>query len=288
MGQRRKITFLIGAHKTATTHLQRSLADCAGELAKHDIAAIGPMPLGGDLIPFAELSSGRASLDLLQKHADNFLQKYCGDASTCILMNENIMGQLRPKPLFRHNKIYAPAAARLGRLVSLFPDHDVEIGLAIRHPANFIVSAWGEDMKGGPYYPFDTYFQGVKLQKLSWANMVQDMQAATNGLPMIIWRYEDYPAVAAPLLKHLMGDNAQKVVLRDSRVNSGLSAAAVTQLARTGDASGDAFKTAQSENPKSDKNPAFDPWSDEQKSMFDARYADDWARIRALPGIQTL
>lgn len=286
---RRRITFLIGAHKTATTHLQRSLQGCADRLLAHGVAAVGPMPLGADLIPFAELAGKRTDPVLLQMVAEAFLSNYCGDAPHAVLMNENIMGQLRPKPLFRGNLLYAPAPDRLERLCSLFPDHDIDIGLAIRSQADFLVSAWAEDMKGGDFYPFRQYIRGVDLSQLSWAKLVTDLQRASGGRRLTVWRYEDYPEIAPTLLTHLLGEAAARdVTLRDGYVNSGLSAEAVAHLRRGGDARQDAFKAAQTLYPKSSDRPAFDPWDDATRAGLAENYARDVEAIRGLSTVTFL
>ncbi|WP_116598566.1 hypothetical protein [Primorskyibacter marinus] len=284
--RRRRITFLIGAHKTATTHLQRSLQASAKPLMDRGIAAIGPMPLGADLIPFAELAGKRTDHAFLQMVAEAFLSKYCDDAPHALLMNENIMGQLRPKPLLRGNRLYAPAPDRLERLCALFPDHDLDFGMAIRNPADFLVSAWGEDMKGGTFYPFRDYIRGVDLSRLGWADLVIRLQRATDGRPFTIWQYEEYPAMVPALLKHLLGEEAaSQVHLKDGRLNPGLSADAVALLRKGGDAGQQAFKAAQAAFPKSATHPAFDPWDAATRQCFNASYARDIAAIRALPGV---
>lgn len=285
---RRRIHLLIGAHKTASTHLQRSLGDHAAALSAKGVAVVGPMPLGADLINFAEAALNRTSPDIMTALAELFLSKHCGAAQTCILMNENMMGQLRPRPLLRRSRLYAPAPDRMARIASMFAGHDVQIGLALRHPASFLVSAWGEDMKGGAFYPFSDYIKGVDLAQLSWARLVRDIQKATGGLPMTLWRFEDYPAVAPALLKHLMGDAGAGLNLRGARVNSGLSGRAVAHLAQTGDAGAQAFRAAQESYPKSDKHPPFDPWTPEQRARFDASYAEDWQALRGMQGITAL
>lgn len=283
---RRRITFLIGAHKTATTHLQRSLQASAKSLLDRGIAAIGPMPLGADLIPFAELAGKRTDHAFLQLVAEAFLSKYCGSAPHAVLMNENIMGQLRPKPLLRGNRLYAPAPERLERLCALFPDHDLDFGMAIRNPGDFLVSAWGEDMKGGAFYPFRDYIRGVDLSRLCWADLVKRLQKAAGGRPFTVWQYEEYPAIAPALLRHLLGEDATRSVrLKDGRVNSGLSADAVALLRKGGDAGQQAFKAAQTAFPKSATHPAFDPWDAATRQRFNSSYARDIDAIRALPGV---
>jgi len=203
------------------------------------------------------------------------------------LMNENMMGQLRPRPLLKRSRLYAPAPDRMARIASMFAGHDVHIGLAIRHPGDFLVSAWGEDMKGGPFYPFADYIKGVDLAQLSWARLVRDIQRAT-GRPLTLWRFEDYARITPSLLTHLMGDAGTGVGLRGARVNSGLSARAVAHLSKTGDATGTAFRAAQASYPKSAQHAAYDPWTADQRRGFDARYATDWQNIRDLPGVTAL
>lgn len=285
---RRRLTLLIGAHKTASTHLQRSVTDSRAALAPHGVGVIGPMPIGGDILPLSGLLKGRADPDLLRLAADGFLQKHAGDAGAVVLMNENILGSLAPNMLLQDNRLYKFAPGRVKRVAQLFETHDIQIGLAIRAPDTFLISAWQENMKGHAFHAFRQFLGHTDPGGLSWHRMVKRMQQALGEVPLFVWRYEDYPQVAPKVLAQCMGDAARAVSLRDSAANPGFSAAAIDWLAAHGTVSRETTREALERFPKGADYPAYDPWTPEERALLRDSYARDCAKLAEMPGLRLL
>ncbi|MDO6730348.1 hypothetical protein Q4577_09975 [Marinovum sp. 2_MG-2023] len=284
----RRLTFLIGAHKTASTHLQRSLVANRAALAPEGVGVIGPMPIGADILPLSNLLRGRADPALLALAADGFLTKQAGDAADIVLMNENIVSPtLAPDMGLDDNQFYKFAPGRLKRVLQLFPDHDIRVGMAIRSPDSFLVSAWQENMKGHAFRPFRNYLGQTDVTQLSWWKLVKRLRQAIGDTPLFLWRYEDYPAVVPTVLTHCIGAAAAKVTMQDSAANPGFSAAALEFLARQGQVTKETTADALARFPKGRENPPFQPWNDAELRAMSERYAEDLDKI-ATRGIATL
>lgn len=277
---RRRLTFLIGAHKTASTHLQRSLVAQKAPLAERGVGVIGPMPIGGTILPLSELLRGRAEPDLLALASEGFLRKHAGAARTVVLMNENILSNsLAPDMAFKDDQLYKFAPQRVKRVIELFPDHDIQVGMALRNPAGFLVSSWQEHMKGHAFRPFRDYLGAAEVAALSWLNLVKKLRQALGETPLFLWRYEDYPAVVPTVLRHCMGDAAAGVTLLDRAANPGFSARALDYLAEVGSVTPETTAEALRRFPKGPDNPAFQPWDAAEKAAMSERYEKDLARI---------
>lgn len=286
MAVRRQLCFLIGAHKTASTHLQRSVTRSKAALAQTGVAAIGPVPIGADLLPLADLLRGRTDPDLLRLAAEGFLQREAKDLPRALLMNENILGaSLAPRMLLQDDRLYKFAPGRLKRLLQLFPDHELSVGIAIRAPSSFLISAWQEDMKGHAFGPFRDYLGNIDPGALSWLALIKRLRQAAGDIPFFVWRYEDYPAVAPQVLGHCLGDSAGAVHLLEGTANPGFSAAALDHLADLGAVTKDNTIEALRRFPKGPDYPAFTPWSESELQAASARYAQDCDDLTDLDGV---
>lgn len=277
---RRRLTFLIGAHKTASTHLQRALVAQRAALAPAGVGVIGPMPIGGTLLPLSELLRGRAEPDLLALASEGFLHKHAGDAETVVLMNENILSaSLAPDMAFKDGQLYKFAPQRVKRVLDLFPGHDIQVGMAVRNPAGFLVSSWQEHMKGHAFRPFRDYLGTADVAEIGWLKPVRRLRQALGDTPIFLWRYEDYPTIASRVLHQCMGEAGARITLPESAANPGFSARALDYLAEVGQVTPETTAEALRRFPKGPGYPAFQPWTQREKTAMSERYDQDLQRI---------
>src|SRR5699024_2382731 len=97
---------------------------------------------------------------------------------TWLFSDENILGNSA-----NVMRMYQKPAAAL----KYFADCDLELFMAIRSYATFLPSAWGERLWRHPFEPFEPH-----LPARRWTDVVVDLQAALPGVPIHLWRYEDY------------------------------------------------------------------------------------------------
>lgn len=283
---RRRLVFLVGAHKTASSHLQQSLLDAQAALTAHGVAIVPPKTVRADLTPVSALVRDGISPEIGHGAGAAFLPLHAGDAGTVILMDENILGSTDRKMLMRKTRLYPWAHHRLGRILALFPDHDIEIGLAIRSPATFLPSCWSESLHHGPYEPFRRFIKNIDPLALSWAALADRLHEASPQARMIVWRYEDYPALFPQLAARLLGpDAAAQVTPVDRVMRPGLSAEAADWLARETAPDKDAVLSARKRFPKKDGVPGLDPWKPADHAAMATAYQADIAKLAARPHV---
>lgn len=286
---RRRLVFLVGAHKTASSHLQQSLLDAGAALAAHDVALVPPKAVRADLTPVSALVRDGISPEIGQAAGAAFLSLHGGTAATVILMDENILGSTDRKMLMRKTRLYPWAHHRLGRIISLFTGHDIEIGLAIRSPATFLPSCWSESLHHGPYEPFRRYIKNIDPLALSWSALADRLHEAAPQTRMIAWRYEDYPALFPQLTTRLLGPAASTQVTPVDRVmRPGLSAEAADWLARETTPDKDAVLAARKRFPKKDGAPGLDPWKPADHAAMTRAYTADIADLAAKPHVDLI
>lgn len=284
----RRLTFLIGAHKTATTHIQRALGTASDRMEAQGLRYVGTRPVGTDIIPLLDLLP-RTSLPVVQAAFETAMDLHCGGFDTVLLSNENIMGGLKPRQVMGDDGLYAPAVARVAALAKLSRGNDLRIGIALRNPATFLVSAWGETMKDGAYTPFERYMGNRDATRLTWLPLIKKMQQAAPEAHFVLWRYEDYPAIAAALFDALHPGLSDIVTVRQGkRINPGFSAKAIEALKAGGDWSREAFREMQEKFPKSEEFPAYDPWTPSLRTEITDKYATDWNALTKLENVTCL
>ncbi|MDC0737464.1 hypothetical protein N6L24_04190 [Cognatishimia sp. SS12] len=284
------LIFMIGAHKTASTHFQRSMSQNAALMAEHDVAVIAPQIIGSNLFPLANLLRERIDPRLTAGAGDAFLEHYVGEAGTALLMNENISGNLRPNMLMEGDRFYRFAPKRMARLAQLFPGQRHTISLAIRNPARFLVSAWQENMKGHAFNSFDSYVSGIDLTALSWSNLIFRLRKTIDGpVDFMVWRYEDYETARQELITEIAGEAcAAQIAWLDRAANQGLSAQGLAYLEALGeDITAENRAAAEKLFPRGPDFPGFAPYSDKALADLTARYDADWEVIQQMPHCRT-
>ncbi len=286
----KNIVFMIGAHKTATTHLQRSMVASRDALKQHDVAIVPPVPVGSNLLPLINMMRDKADPEILQAAASKFLEIHTGDQCNVLLMNENIPGTLGPNMLMAENKLYRFSPKRLKRFVSLFPDHNHVVALAIRNPASFLVSAWQETLKGSTFYPFEDYIKNIDLTQLSWVDMINRIQKAQEQkLPFVVWRYEDYSQVRDALMRAIASaEAADAVTWLEETSNQGVSEAALHFLQAVGNVSKKNREDAMELFPRGPDFPAFQPFDKQQIAEITKLYDEQWETLQSMDGVHTI
>ena len=283
---RPRLVLLIGAHKTASSHLQQSIMAAEPALRDHSVAPVPPQVMRDHLDPIAHMLRDGAQLPEARQAAQDFLQKQAPGADRVVMMNENILGRTDPKSLLRARRLYPWAPRRLLWVVDLFPDHDIDIGLAIRNLATFLPSCWGENLFHKPYVDFDTYMGGIDPTDLSWARLLRRLRDTASRAQIFVWRYEDYTALMPHLCDRILGDRAAvHVTPLDKVMRLCFSAAAAAHLEAMEAPTNDDIHAARKAHSKADGAAPFRPWSQEQRAALDARYATD---LKALSRIENL
>lgn len=285
-----KILVLCGAHKTASTHLQRTLLKNKARLARAGAAVIMPKTVRAEIMPLVDRARGIDFPAQIKAELAATLAALAPGAKTVIICDENLLGGTDARMGFRGGRLYPWGAPRVARLLRILPAVPKRLAFGLRSMATFLPSAYAETLYHFDYQTFPNYLEGVDPGSLSWADLALRIREETE-VPMTLWRFEDYPETLRAIVGDLLGHGvARDLVVDHAPARVGLSSAAVTEIARA-HASGvekpelTALKKAL---PKSASSPGLAPFSDREIAALNALYAADIQAISALPKVRVI
>ncbi len=200
----------LGAHKTATTYLQETLAAVRGDLVRQGI----------DFLPSSEVRERALARALGQRRPgarvpilgaarmrgaiETVLAPLRVGPEVVAFSEENILGM--PDHMLRV-PLYPRAATNVGRLASLAGRAEVVFFLSIRSYDTLIPSAYVETLKHAPPPPggFREAWARLRAAPPSCCDLVARLRAAAPKVPLRIWRQEDYRANARAIMEAFCG-----------------------------------------------------------------------------------
>lgn len=276
----------VGAHKTASTHLQKSLRKAHADLLTRGIVFFGPESLRGDF-PLPKLSAPNPNppVALLEQLSRN---RSC----RLVLSDENILGGTRAGNLAQGAQFYPNADQRMRRLLTSLGSTNVTLYMGIRAPLAFLTSAHGQHIISGRIEPFQSYCEGVALERLRWSELAERLLAITDVKRIVIWRYEDYPRIAPSVLEEMLGHNFEVPVIENA-LHVSLSVRALEHVKRLLAADPDGpiremIRESRRLFPKSDQNPGPAYFSSSRIEEDNAAYSEDNMRLLNMERVSFL
>jgi hypothetical protein len=272
-----RILLHIGAHKTATSYMQKKLALNADLLARRGFH-------------YDPLETFRKGFTLLlneeTRRENDYVKLLNGKAKSMSLLisEENIMGV--PGDLPREHKYYIRARERLARTAELFHTATPEIFLSLREYAGFAVSMYSEYIRHQKYLPFAEYRAIFEASNFNWLSVIDDIYAAVPGAKLTLWDFSDFRAIEKQVFQAMLGfdpDIFENPIgpVRESFSDVAIRAIEVLSGALKHDEVKKLVNPIARNLPKGDQYPAFDPIDGEAKASLKAQYKADLASIAA-------
>lgn len=286
-----KTILWLGAHKTGTTFLQKSL-----DLSQPALRAAG--------IFYMELDEFREKYGrpLLNVNADPTApNEFTPDwASTALVFDENIPGYVQHA--LSQRGFYPDMIARstaITEYLGLVPD---EVVFGVRNYVGYLPSLYCETLKSTPFKTFDTYLarsfrSGVRrpsqtrpvdeldgLGRLNWAALVHRLVEHYPSARVRVYLYEHLRGREAQLLSKVLDLPADHVTLLTKLERVGFSGEAVRQLHLLNDERTvtvkDVRRTVRA-HPTGPDNPTFSPFDDAEKAWLTKSYEEHTEELRA-------
>lgn len=279
----------LGAHKTATTHLQQTLQAIRPALA---LRGIDPVPL--DPLRAAwrlhtqryltpQSLARRIHVRLAPRPGAGALraamQALRSGPPVVILSEENLIGETHEAV----GALYPDAPRRLRLLAPLADGAPMHLFLAIRQMDDFLASNYAEALRhfASPA-PFETVNAALLAEPPRWTDLVARIRRALPGAALTVWRYEDYRAHAAAITAALCGADPGPLpeLARPSQTMT--PAAEAVRAAEALPASPARIAEVArlyAECPAGTGRPAFRPFTAGQVSRFAEAYAADCAAL---------
>lgn len=283
----------LGAHKTATTHLQRSLVAIEGDLLAQGIAFLGPTLLR---TPPLDLRALLNDPDRMARDRDAVVPLLRGlirDHSRVVISEELILGGLdHGNVLGRGGRLYLLAENRVSNLLRLLGHADITLYLALRSPADFATSLYGEQVLRGAPPRIEEFLGDYDLTAMRWSDLVTRILNATGAPRLVCWRYEDLDRIRPAMLADLIGPSLAGIVPDLPPARVGLSTDA-HHMIRNGVAAGGDLRrlvsAARAAHPRRLRGGGrVRLLPDALHDACDAAYAEDCARIADLPRVRFL
>lgn len=275
-----KLHLHIGAHKTASTHLQHLLRQNRALLEARGVACFGPDRLRKDL-KLPNLCVDNPAGARLIAPLVSALQQAHARGQRLVLSEENILGTTRRDLIARDHRLYPDADGQIARFLHLVGARDVTLYMALRSPLPFISSAFGQQIKGGRLYNFENYIAGFDPVALRWSELVARLAACPAVGRLVVWRYEDYGQILPEIMSRLLGGDAMDgmdLSLPPRQVGSSARAIAHARARLKKDPALSAkavLAEAEAQFPKSDKFPGPQHFTPGQLAAGAQCYHDD-------------
>ena len=222
--------FHIGAHKTATTHLQTSLQAARDAIRAEGVSLHGPAQLRGK----GRTLAARFGLPYAKYPPEHpmppaaVLAELLDGADRLVLTEENFVGPLSRKGRKLSQPLYKRAGERLALLAPLVAPAGLDLFLGIRRPTNFLNSVYGQVVLSGHVIWPKHFFAETPVGAVDWVGLVDRLLAVPGVRSLTVWRHEDYGTLFPAICAALLGPEAARhVTPAEGRPHAGLSAAAV-------------------------------------------------------------
>ena len=291
-GSKVEIILHLGAHKTATTYIQRSLSLSAAALAEKGVFIVPTVDFR------RTIDQVRTQSDFLNRFArirkwrvsrvyQNYLrQAEAGRSGRLVISEEGLLGSINH--LTNDGMFYEKISRNLKIPITGLKARPVTAILAIRSYDSFFTSAWGQTVKEFGYRQFDeTQKSRLMGMKRGWFDVIGDiLELLPLGSRLRVYRFEDFKNNENPAFSELVGaENTGCITRPKKNMLPGLSKQAIVRLdnlnLRGEPTTREVVLQISKRYPKAKGFATFSPWNEAEKKILVDRYEADTARIRA-------
>lgn len=198
------IRLYLGAHKTATTHLQGVLMANRQKLAELGGHLSAPQDVRKEWLPlYFQAVRALGETGKIPPRLRSPLGALMPEAGDWILTEENIISV--PIELLNPPGSYPNAARRLATLKALFFDSKITLHFSLRSYDSFWRSMYSEIMRNRGFLPWAEFYDAEAFAKRPWVDKVAAFISALPEAEVTLWRFEDFWAVMPQALEELSG-----------------------------------------------------------------------------------
>lgn len=280
----------IGAHKTATTHLQNTLTAIRPRLVARGVDPIPLMALRRAEIAQA-LNARRIATRLpilrgvvAKRILTELLDPLREGPETVVLSEEKLIGA--PRRVFG-DPFYPMVEHIIPTLATLGTRADVTLFLSIRNFHAQLASTYAQELRvlPPPEGGFDSIRARVVAKPPSWFDLARRIRKAAPTTPLRIWRQEDYRDHRHAIVSALVGcdtgplpDLADPVRTKSPSLEAIREAEALPKTLSAPERRRIVDDIFASAGPGT----RFQPFTAEEMTMFEESYAADMARMDEL------
>lgn len=284
----------IGAHKTATTHFQATLALHRSEL----------LEAGIDFIPHQSVRSARLGKYVLRPHRRFPFYGFVGRRAfertlgalmqgppIVVLSEENLIGGSEG---LLCDRLYADATDRLSLLEAIARASKVTLFLSVRRFDEILPAAYVQTLKDrASRCSTKPSFEPIRVKALSsppsWFELVSRVRREVPSANLKIWRFEDYVRHEAKVLGAFCGaslSNDKPVPIPNRTRTPSAEAVAELESLHPGMSPAERKSIVERIRSEADGKSKFQPFSSEERRRLGDVYQEDIEKIRtAFPDV---
>lgn len=274
----------VGAHRTGSTTLQRTLLRNEDRLAANKVAFWGPRKTRSHLFEGLIKAADRVSDDVAEQGrmsseriGTQLAQERAAGTRSLIVSEENMLGAVPACVL--SGKLYPDAARRMARFRPAFAESCSRIGVSIRSYEQIWASMLSFAIKRSGRVPDLARIEDLVVQPRRWREVIRELRVVFPKAEILVWPFEGMVDVPHHLIPALTG-RALPVPLDPARVvhNPSPDIATLRQIVAEGPC-----PQHQERLPQASARP-WRPFSEVQVARMRADYAEDIAWLRSEPG----
>lgn len=277
------VAFHIGAHKTATTHIQQTFSRNRALIEGGGVGLVGPDFLRQPGQAIEELFGlmGHPA----QMGGEERALELSGGRGRLFLSEENFIGAFRDSRGDLKVPLYPDAPDRLEQLARALAPAPLDAYLAVRDPVEWLASCYSQVLLSDMFIAPAEYFAVNPPAAVDWVDLVARLRAVQGLRTLSVWPYENYRRGAQFIYRQMLRRRVGALVEPHSNLShERLSVRAVDEvLNHPGPRA--AIK-ARKQFPAGDQWPKFDPCEPELRHEADALYRDQLQQIAAIKGVQ--
>lgn len=168
----RRVVVHVGAHKTATTAIQKSLKYVLDHEVGAQVEYVDHLSMRQDGVTNAIVELDHARLtELLSGRIRT-------DKEMLLLSDENIAGSTHD--IFR-GILYPDLVNRIEFLTKYFKYSYIDFVFCIREPAEFVASMYCEHLRHNHFLEFSSYIKKFDIKKFSWREVLKPIRSVKSA-----------------------------------------------------------------------------------------------------------
>ncbi|MEL6410578.1 MAG: hypothetical protein AAGK67_00030 [Pseudomonadota bacterium] len=296
-----------GFHKTATSHIQSTLARNSKQLQRAGVSYVNHRTTRKRLtIPvqcnaFEKIGIGWdpkiSDTELTQMTAEFFDEVLLSKPERVIVSDENIAGHCGH--CVRRGGLYRWRHKLLETFADQFPNGVDEVHLGIRNYADFFASAYVEYLRsvnGKWFVDEQTMRLNVMSKMPNWNAVLTTIAEIFSRAKIFVWRYEDFRKIDQRIFANLCGSEVDVADLKEPKdqnkrpTASGRAVRELLQLIHKdgADAALQRRVELQETYPRGKEFGSYNPWTEQERTHLTNIYARDIEEIKMNPNVEFL
>jgi hypothetical protein len=287
---RKRVNLHLGAHKTATTFIQKVLRASKSNLAGHGIKYVPMQNVRKNVTHRmrAHYNRGVSRTVTIAAVRKYFESRFPEECTTLVVSEENFVGNC--KQLYTKSDLYPDAADRLQIVADALQGYEVNVYFCVRDYLDFLPSAYCEYLRHNDFVTFETFLGGVDPQKDYWVRVVEGITGVFGSDRTHVWAYEDFRKHTGRIMAELVSsaDVRFSYEIEDARLS--MSDMSIRVLSKLDEILSPAdtrklVKAVTLAFPKSEGYGGYAPWDDAQQAFWSGKYQHELDLLRQREGL---